>query len=80
MIEASKRFGQVRRSDIDDEYWADRFMFARRIMGDSDLREVRRYPREERDEPSGRRPRSNVGRAAARVLVEVAGVLLRRPR
>ena len=31
MINASSRAGRVRRDDLDDEYWADRFMFARRI-------------------------------------------------
>jgi NlpC/P60 family len=79
MIEASKRYGEVRRSNIDDAYWVERFMFARRVMVDSDRSEVR-YPRKERDEASVRRPRGDVRRAAARILVEVAGALLRRPR
>jgi cell wall-associated NlpC family hydrolase len=80
MIEASKRYGQVRRSNIDDAYWVEWFMFARRIMGDSDGPEASRYPRKERDEASVRRGRGDMRRIAARVLVEVAGVLLRRPR
>jgi hypothetical protein len=80
MIEASKRYGEVRRSDIDDAYWVDRFMFARRILVDSGGPEVSRYPRKERDEASVRKGRGDVRRVAARVLVEVAGVLLRRPR
>jgi NlpC/P60 family len=80
MIEASKRYGEVRRSNIDDAYWEERFMFARRIMVDSGRPEVPRYPWEERGEPSVRRSRGDMRRAAARVLVEVAGVLLRRPR
>ena len=80
MIEASKRFGQVRRSNIDDDYWVERFMFARRILVDSDGPDVPRYPRKEREETSVRRPRGDVRRAAVRVLAEVAGVLLRRPR
>jgi NlpC/P60 family len=80
MIEASKRYGQVRRSNIDDAYWVERFMFARRIMADSDGPEVSRYPRKERDETSVRRGKGEVRRVAARILVEVAGVLLRRPR
>jgi hypothetical protein len=78
MIEASKRFGRVRRSDIDDEYWVERFMFARRILGDSDLREVGRDPQQEPDEQPVRRARRDTRKAAARVLIEVAGVLLRR--
>jgi NlpC/P60 family len=80
MIEASKRYGEVRRSNIDDGYWVERFMFARRILVDSDGPEVPRYPRKERDETSVRRPQGDVRRGAARVLVEIAGVLLRRPR
>jgi cell wall-associated NlpC family hydrolase len=80
MIEASKRYGEVRRSNIDDEYWVERFMFARRILVDSDGPEIPRYPGKEREETSVRRPRHDVRRAAARVLAEVAGVLLRRPR
>ena len=31
MIEASKRYGRVRRDMLDDPYWQDRFMFARRV-------------------------------------------------
>ena len=31
MIDASKRHGRVRRDDLSDQYWADRFMFARRV-------------------------------------------------
>ena len=31
MIDASKRHGRVRRDDLNDGYWAERFMFARRL-------------------------------------------------
>lgn len=33
MIDASKRYGRVRRDDLNDRYWTDRFMFARRFAG-----------------------------------------------
>ena len=74
MIEASKRYGRVRRSSLDDDYWAERFMFARRVSeGD--------YPRSARI-PDRRSPRrgGNGGRAAVRVLETIADVLLKRPR
>ena len=32
MIEASKSAGRVRRSDLEDSYWIERFMFAQRVM------------------------------------------------
>src|SRR5918996_2238154 len=31
MIQASKRYGRVRSDSLDNAYWRDRFMFARRI-------------------------------------------------
>ncbi len=34
MIEASKRYGKVRRSELNDAYWADRLLFGRRITSD----------------------------------------------
>jgi cell wall-associated NlpC family hydrolase len=74
MIDASKRHGRVRRDSLDDEYWAERFMFARRISqvtGSGDSAESR---------PEVRAPHSNRERAAVRVLQGIAGVLLRRPR
>ena len=80
MIEASKRHGRVRRTNLDDAYWADRFMFARRIMAGGDSRRVTDDSRDDRDEGSVRTRKGNVRRAAVRVLEEFAGVLLRRPR
>ena len=44
MIEASKRSSRVRRSDLKDPYWIERFMFARRIMADARSPEVARQP------------------------------------
>jgi cell wall-associated NlpC family hydrolase len=76
MIDASQRYGRVRRDDLDDPFWADRFMFARRVAGSGDTRADRR------SEPSVRRDdrRSDRRRAGLRVLEELAGVLIRRPR
>lgn len=74
MIEASKRYGRVRRSSLDDEYWAERFMFARRVS-EGDYPESARIP----DRPPVRRG-GNRGRAAARVLETIADVFLKRPR
>ena len=72
MIDASQRHGRVRRDDLDDRFWADRFMFARRVAGGVDMREVGR------SEPPARR--ADRRRAAVRVLERVADVLIRRPR
>jgi hypothetical protein len=78
MIEASKRYGRVRRDNLSEAYWVERFMFARRIgsVGDDDDVPDRR---DDRVEPP-RRPSSDQRRAAVRVLERVAGALLRRPR
>ena len=79
MIDASKRHGEVRRDDLDDPYWEDRFMFARRVTERLIQVGETRRPTEER---AGRRPESTNGRrrVAVRILEEVAGVLLKRPR
>ena len=34
MIQASKRYGRVRRDSVEEPYWRERFMIARRIRGD----------------------------------------------
>ena len=69
MIEASKRYGRVRRDTLDDPYWGERFLFARRVTAGVEEREIRRPGR-----------RSSDGRGTAiRVLETLAGVL-RRPR
>jgi cell wall-associated NlpC family hydrolase len=70
MIDASQRYGRVRRDDLDDPFWADRFMFARRVGGGT-TREVRG------SDPTVRR---GDRRRAARVLEQLADVLIRRPR
>jgi cell wall-associated NlpC family hydrolase len=76
MIDASQRYGGVRRDDLDDPFWADRFMFARRVGDGDDTREIRV------SEPSPRRGdrRGDGRRTAMRVLERVADALIRRPR
>jgi hypothetical protein len=74
MIDASKRYGKVRRDRLDDDYWADRFLFARRIAGADDPAEVSVRG------PQSPAPSSNRRRAATRVLEQVADILLRRSR
>jgi hypothetical protein len=71
MIDASKRHGRVRRDSLDDEYWIERFMFARRIA-DDDTRKVGVPGR-----PPTRRT-DDRARIAVRVFGHIAEVLLRR--
>ena len=71
MIDASQRHGRVRRDDLDEQFWAERFMFARRIT-DVGTRPVG-VPTEG---PSSRT--SDRAKVAARVLGHIAEVLLRR--
>lgn len=79
MINASKRNGRVRRDDLSDPYWADRFMFARRVAS-----LVARGGRNERPDETIRQPRSS-GRIdrrkiATAVVERIADILLKRPR
>lgn len=78
MIDASKRFGRVRRDDLSDPFWTDRFLFARRV---SSL--LARGSRTGADDTI-ERPRSSRRidrRAVAAAIVErIAGAILRRPR
>lgn len=78
MIDASKRHGRVRRDDLNDEYWTERFMFARRIERLDDRVIVRRQPDDRATAPEERG--SPGRRATLRVLERIAGELLRRPR
>ena len=67
MIDASKRHGRVRRDDLDDRYWVERFMFARRIGDGRDAGDV-----------AGPRRAGDRRRTAIRVLGHIADLLLRR--
>ena len=74
MIDASKRHGQVRRDNLDDEYWVDRFMFARRL---ADADQPPEFPRRRPQSPTASGDRR---KTATRVLEQIADVLLKRPR
>jgi cell wall-associated NlpC family hydrolase len=76
MINASKRHGRVRRDDLSEEYWADRFMFARRV-GEGALDDRGDGP-VAAEQP--RLPRGDKRRTATRVIGTIADVLLRRGR
>ena len=73
MIEASRRAGRVRRSDLNDPFWTDRFMFGRRVTS-----LAARRSDDEPDRPPA--PRTDRRRVAARVIQEIAETILRRPR
>lgn len=71
MIDASKRHGRVRRDDLNEDYWIERFMFARRIAADDGMRPIRGPA----TGPSTRtRDRA---RTAVRVLGHIADLLIR---
>lgn len=78
MIEASKRYGRVRRSELNDDYWTDRLMFARRVTSTLAVRETEGDDRPP-DRPANR-PRVNTRRVAADALQRIAEALLRRAR
>jgi hypothetical protein len=64
------RAGRVRRDDLDDEFWAERFMFARRIDEAAGTPQARR--------PETRSPQRDRARTAVRVLGQIAEILIRR--
>jgi hypothetical protein len=78
MIEASKSAGRVRRTNLDDEFWRERFMFGRRV----DASAARNNRRADPDERASGRPAPSPGKRDAVVLAAqtIAGVLLKRPR
>jgi hypothetical protein len=79
MIDASKRYGRVRRDDLTDSYWANRFLYARRVTS---LRVARSRtdPRDRTIERPRSRNRIDRGAVAAAVVERIAGVLLGRRR
>jgi hypothetical protein len=82
MIEASKRAGRVRRSNLNDAFYVERFMGARRVMGGTQRPEIVRDRRgREEDTAGGSSSRKRAVRnAAMRALEELAGALIRRQR
>jgi len=77
MIDASKRHGRVRRDNLREEFWVDRFLFARRVSalaGDDE-------PRETRDDRAGDPPGRSTGRrrTAVRIIERIAGELFKLP-
>ena len=79
MIEASKRFGRVRRSELNDVYWAERLMFARRVTSTLAIRDTGEGDEQPPDRPNrpARRPRVDRRRVAAEALHRIAEALLR---
>jgi hypothetical protein len=71
MIDASKQHGRVRRDDLSDEYWVERFMFARRVDSPAAISD-RSTPRDRA--PDLRRE------AAIQVMKGVANILFERRR
>jgi NlpC/P60 family protein len=78
MIDASKRYGRVRRDDLNDPYWTATFMFARRVTDDIARRDDTRDDWPGAETPIPRQPRSNGRNEAVRALGRLAEVLLRR--
>lgn len=77
MIEASKRYGRVRRDSLKDPYWVERFMFARRLG----LWRARDELPDRRDDRAGDAPRSSDRRrVAVRVAERIADALFKLPR
>ena len=75
MVNASQRHGRVRRDDLNESYWADRFMFARRVSESSD--EMRRETSTREQTRRTGRP-TTARREAGRVIGRLAETLLRR--
>jgi cell wall-associated NlpC family hydrolase len=71
MIDASRRHGRVRRDDLREEYWMDRFLFGRRVTSD---------PRSDDRVIVASRRSGNRARTARLVIETLADVLIRRTR
>lgn len=78
MIDASKRHGRVRRDNLEEPFWVERFMFARRVSAGA-IGE----PRDPRDDDGARdspRRSSDKRRATVRIIERIAGELFKIPR
>jgi hypothetical protein len=79
MIDASQRHGRVQRDNLDEPFWVERYMFARRVSADD-------HPDDEwPDRPRGKAPRrsdrpGDERKDALRILGALAEALLKRPR
>lgn len=82
MIEASKRFARVRRSDLNDAYWAERLMFARRVTSTLVIRDTGEGDEQPSDRPNrpASRPRLDRRGVAVEALHRIAEALLHPPR
>jgi len=78
MIDASKRHGRVRRDSLDDPFWVERFMFARRVGSSTGADELPDRRADRTGDPSRRS--SDRRRATVRVLERIAGELFKLPR
>jgi NlpC/P60 family protein len=76
MIDASKRHGRVRRDDLREDFWIERFMFARRVNASADD-EIRVAGDDRTDDPPRRS--SDRRRATVRIIEVIAGELLKIP-
>jgi cell wall-associated NlpC family hydrolase len=70
MIDASKRHGRVRRDHLDDPFWVERFMFARRVALSAD-------PDRTSDPTSRSRDRRTT---TIRIIERIAGEIFKRPK
>ena len=77
MIDASKRHGRVRRDNLREDFWADRFMFARRVSGLTIDEESRETRNDRTGDPPGRQ--DDKRRAAVRIVERIAGELFKIP-
>ncbi len=77
MIDASKRHGRVRRDSLDDPFWVERFMFARRVSSSIDADELPDRRTDRTDPPSRSSDRRRV---AVRIVERIAGELFKLPR
>jgi hypothetical protein len=77
MIDASKRHGRVRRDDLREDFWVDRFLFARRVSSLADEDDIRVA----RNDPSGDPPRrsGDKRRTTVRIIEAIAGELFKIP-
>ena len=77
MIDASKRHGRVRRDNLREDFWVERFMFARRVSALAGDHEPRETQNDRTGEPPGRP--TGRRRTAERIIERIAGELFKLP-